>query len=171
MFNNPVYKCELLSITPDIRVNVDKSMRNNVLNADTEVVSTVLVKKTWNPDYFREIVTNKLIPVYCVITFDNNTVLNGTTERSAPKSPVFVKCHLKVGDEGLVLESDLIPATAEEVKTYVFDHMDREKYGEKLDSIFNQGMTYYNDSKAKGIESDEKQIKKYLKALKITKKI
>ena len=62
MFDKTVYKCELLSVTPDIVVYNDKSMRKNIINADTMVVANILVQKTIRPDYMREIITGKLIP-------------------------------------------------------------------------------------------------------------
>ena len=61
-------------------------------------------------------------------------------------------------------------ATADEVRDYVFSH-DKDRFLEELDDIFATGLEYYNDSKSKGTIRDEKQIKKYLKVLKITRKI
>ena len=171
MFNKPVYKCDLLSVTADIRVNNDESMRKNIQNADTEVVSTIYVQKTWNPSYFREIITGRKIPAYCVITHDSNTVLNGTTEEDVPKYPVFIKYHMTVGDEGVVLNEDLVKATADEVITYTHDHVLKDEYALSLYEVFERGMKYYNDSKAKGTLSDNMRIKKMLKAIKMTRKI
>ena len=122
MFNNTVYKCELLSVTPDIKVYTDKSMKSNVMNADTTVVNTILVQKTFNPSYFKEIVTGRLIPIYRVITYDTNTVLNGKVELDPPKSPCFIKYDMTVGDEGLLLSDNLVKATADEVSEYAFNH-------------------------------------------------
>ena len=61
MFDKKVFKCELLSVTPDIVVYNDLSMRKNIINADTMVVANILVQKTIRPDLMREILTNKLI--------------------------------------------------------------------------------------------------------------
>ena len=94
MFNNTVYKCDLLSVTPDIKVYTDKSMKSNVMNADTTVVTTLLVQKTFNPSYFKEIVTGRLIPIYRVITYDTNTVLNGKVELKLHRRRKYSEIHI-----------------------------------------------------------------------------
>ncbi len=166
MFKNKVYKCDLLSITPDIRVNVDKNIRSNIKDADTEVISTIFVQPTWNPSYMKEIITKRIIPVYRIEHYETSNVLNGQTYVEVPKSPCFIKYNVKVGDEDLWLSDDLVVATPDEVKDYINRHPDKETYAFSLYEIFKRGVEYYYNSKEKGIVSDEKQIKKMLKKLK-----
>lgn len=171
MFNRKVYNCELLSITPDIIAYSDKNMKKNLVNAKCEVVERVLVQKTIRPDYVKEIVTNTLIPIYYETYYNTTTRNKGKMVSCAPASPIFIKVHEVVGDEGLILESNLISATIDEVKMYAFDHLDREKFKNKLDELYLQGMEYYNNSLDKGLVSEEEQIKRMVKAIKRCNKI
>ena len=165
MFHKPVYKCDLLSITKDIRVNNDESISKNIADAETENICTVLVQETWNPSYVKEIITGQKIPVYRTLHYKNSTVLNGTIEREVPDYPCFIKYDMDVGDEGEILSRDLVLATAPEVSEYISIHKMKDDYALYLFEMLKRGERFYNESKAKGIVSDQKQIKQMLKSL------
>ena len=165
MFNKPVYKCDLLSITEDIRVNNDESIKKNIANAETEVVTTIMVQQTWHPNYVKEIITGQKIPVYRIIHHKGNTVLNGTTDYEVPDYPCFIIQEMDVGNEGEVLSSNLVLATAPEVSQYINIHKRKDDYALYLYEVLKTGERYYNESKAKGVVSDRKQIKEMLKSL------
>ena len=171
MFNNTVYKCDLLTIRPDIKVYNDLSMRKNIMNAETDVVCTILVQKTFNVSYYKEILTGRLIPVYQVITHSTNTSSNGKVELDPPKSPCFIKRNMTIGEEGILLYDDLEKATIEELQDYSFSHINVERYKDYLFEVFGTGMKYYNDAKLKGEVTGENRIKRFLKAIKMANKI
>ena len=171
MFDKTVYKCELLSVTPDIVVYNDKSMRKNIINADTMVVANILVQKTIRPDYMREIITGKLIPTYQVVKFETSTANNGRVVEDAPKSPIFIKYHKTIGDEGWAKSTDLVKATLDEVNEYAFSHIDVDSYSQKIYDLFNKANEYYNNSYEKGLVSEDTQIKRMIKAIKRCNKI
>lgn len=171
MFDKKVFKCELLSVTPDIVVYNDLSMRKNIINADTMVVANILVQKTIRPDLMREILTNKLIPTYQVVKFETNAANNGRIVEDAPKSPIFIKYNKTIGDEGWVKNTDLVPATLEEVQQYAFEHIDVEAYAKKIYDLFDQANKYYNNAKEKDMYTDSTKIKRMIKAIKRCNKI
>jgi hypothetical protein len=171
MFDKKVFKCELLSVTPDIVVYNDKSMRKNIIDADTMVVANILVQKTIRPDYMREIITNKLIPTYQIVKFETNTANNGMIVHDAPKSPIFIKYNKTVGNNGLIFETDLVPATIDELNDYAFSHIDAESYANIIYELFNKAEEYYRNSEEKGLISEDTQIKRMIKAIKRCNKI
>ncbi len=166
MFDNPVFKCELLSVTPDIRVNVDENYKSNIANAETKPVSTILVQQSWNPSYMREIITKKLITLCRIEHYFTSNLINGEVISIIPKKPYFIKYNVKVGDEDMVLDDDLEEAGPDDVKEYIDAHSDKASYAKLLDSLFNQAEKYYKESYEKGVYSDRKQVKKLLKTLK-----
>ena len=166
MFYKPVYKCDLLSVTKDIRVNNDESIRKNIADAETENICTVLVQETWNPSYVKEILTGQKIPVYRTLHYKNSTVLNGTIEREIPDYPCFIKYDMDVGDEGEILSRDLVLATAPEVSQYIDQHKMKGDFALYLYEVLKRGERLYNESKAKGIVIDRKQIRQMLKSIK-----
>ncbi len=167
MFKRRIYKCDLLSISPDTVIYSDKSMKKNLENANTNVVATILVKETINIDYVREIVTNKLIPIYKIVTYDAPGYRHhGTIDHIVPKSPVFIKISETLGFEGIIEESDFTPATNDEIKEYLTLHNDPKKYKNELEEIFRLGEEYYNNSRAKGIVTEETEIKRMIKTIK-----
>ena len=148
MFNNPIYKCSLYSITSSIEVDPNKTMRENIENAPTTPISTVLVRKTIHPRYFREIVTGKLLPVYTETTF-TNTLLKGDVEREIPKSPVFIKVNRVEGHAGEEVYTDLEKATPSEVEEYYIDHGDRGFFDLSLYEVFARGYGIYEKAREK----------------------
>ena len=148
MFNNPIYKCSLYSITSDIEVDPNKSMRENIETAPAVSIATVLVKKTILPGCFREIVTSKLLPVYTETTY-TNTLLEGDAEREIPKSPVFIKVNRVLGHAGEEVYTDLDKATPSEVEEYYIDHSDKGFYDVALYDVFSRGYSIYDKAREK----------------------
>ena len=61
-FGKRIFKVNLLSVTPDIKVYKNFSKTKNITSAKKKVVTTVLVQRSLIPFYYREIITGKLIP-------------------------------------------------------------------------------------------------------------
>ncbi len=167
--DSAVYKCDLLSITPDIRVNIDEPKKENIKNADTVVVGTIMVKPTINPKYFREIITKKLIPVYR-ITKRNGSGLpyGGKIFYKAPDIPCFIKySETQFFDE--YQGNTLKKASAEEVKNYIERYVASDgtcnELLDKLNEIFKRAEEYYEEAAKKNTYSDETQIKSLIKTM------
>ncbi len=163
-----VYKCDLLSITKDIRVNVDRPKKENLLHAETQVVEQVLVEPTFNESCFREIATKKIIPAFRIFNredyFEN---YGGVTEIMVPKTACFIK-YSEEEAFGDYKGNTLVVATADEVKAYLEQHLSPEgnymDFEEKLDWYFEKAEAYYDEAKAKGVLSDRKTIKNMIRA-------
>ena len=165
MFNKKIYKCALLSITPDFVFNNNQSMKENIKNAKLDVIMNIFVKKTINSNYVREIITNKLIPIYKISKFNTCSRNNGKIVYDIPKSPVFIQVFEIVGDEGLILESGLKEASSDDLKYYSLDHSDKDVYQRELEYYFHRGNKYYSYAKHKNDpeEVKEKRMKKVIK--------
>jgi len=165
MFDKKIYKCSLLSITPDIEVNKGLNMKDNIKNANLNVVMNIFVKRTINSNYVREIITNKLIPVYKISKFNTCSRNNGKIIYDVPKSPVFVQVFETIGDEGLIIESGFKEACSDDLKYYSLDHSDKDVYRRELEYYFHRGEKYYLNAKHKNDpeEVKEKRIQKVIK--------
>ena len=163
-----IYKCDLLSITKDIKVDKDKSKRENIRSAETEVVETVMVERTLLKDSFKELITGKIIPAYCISTHKIDKNYEGATYHYVPKKPYFIKYH----EEEIVDEyqgNDLQLATADELEEYVAQNMpggNFTNFSDRLDKIFKIAETYYNEAESEkliGSKARIRSIKNYIK--------
>ena len=88
--NNTVYKCELLSVKPDITVNQDRSKKKNMQLAETMPVKSILVTPTWDSRFMREIITGIKIPVYRIQVIKScNSRGDVYTDHLPPKKTIF----------------------------------------------------------------------------------
>lgn len=159
MLFNTVYAFKLYSITPNIRVNKDWSKKDNLFDVDTDYLFTVMVKKTLNPNLYKEIVTGITIPAYRKIrktVYTEKYILH-----KIPKKPVFIKINEKEDD---FIDSNIYIPTAKEVEEYIKEHTD-DNFKEKLKSAFKKAEGYYETAYLKGDYSDDKKIKQMLKSL------
>lgn len=166
MFNSPVYKCKLLVVDPATRVNVDESFKDNIMNAKTKVLFEVMVQNTWNPNYFREIITNKKIPVYRLSHYVTPSALDGTTHVDLPSKPYFIKYNVDLGVEDTYIKDDLEEASPDEIEEYIESHSDKMEYASILESFFRRAEKDYKNAESMGVVSDRKQVKRLLKSLK-----
>lgn len=171
MFDKNIYKVNLLSIKPDIKVYSDKRMTENIKNAETEVVAELIVRRTMWSDEFREILTNIKIPVYYINFPDSHSRSPLLAAHVPPRSPVFIKVEQVLGYERIIQSDNLQKASVEDLKQYAFDHINIDSYARKIKDYFVKGKSYYDEAKAKNIVSEEKQIKSWLKTIKRCKKI
>ena len=166
MESGRIYRCELLSIKPNIRVNQDESMSKNIANAEVEPVGTIMVRpSSWTDKYAFEILTNRKIPIHTTYTYQTCDMRNGDVEVSVPKSPCFIKVAKLVKDDTMELVDGAIEATPEEVYEYMAQHPNRDDYSLTLFEIFNRGRTFYDNAAKIGTYSDRKQIKILLNTL------
>lgn len=171
MFDKNIYKVELLSIKPDIKVYSDKRMTDNIRDAETEVVAQLIVRRTMWSDEFREVLTNIKIPVYYINFPDIYTRSPLMAAHVPPKSPVFIKVEQVLSYERIIQSDNLQKASVDDLKQYAFDHIDVDGYARKIKDYFVRGKSYYDKAKAQNIVSEEKQIKSWLKTIKRCKKI
>ena len=166
METGKIYRCELLSIKPNIRVNKDESMRKNIANAEVEPVGEILVRPSgWSDAYVFEILTNRKIPVHTTYTYHTCDMRNGDVEVTVPKSPCFVKVAKVVKDDTTELVDGASKVTPEEVYEYMAEHPNRDDYALALFEIFNRGRMFYDNASKIGVYSDDKQIKMLLNTL------
>lgn len=158
----PIYKCELLSISPDSRINCDESLRENVKHAETLSTIELLVQPTIRQGYFKEILTGRKIPVYRIQKhLGDHYSIDDFYYHFVPKSPCFIQFQEKILGEGH-LENNLVEATYDDVENYL-NLYSREELNEELDEIFHRGEVCYRTLEAKGEVSDSQKIKRLLK--------
>lgn len=102
-YGGEVFLAKLDSVTPNINVDTDLSKAENIDKAEKECVEKILIQKTSNKNFYREIITGKLIPVR-IITYwyeatycDGRIVLpkyNGIIDSCG--SCVFVRKNVKI---------------------------------------------------------------------------
>lgn len=160
-----VYKCDLLSITPDIRVNTNQSKAHNIKNAKKEKKTTIIVKPSIFRNYFKEILTGVKIPIYRI------QKTKGYGEREyhyPPKIPCFIQYEEQIEGEDY-LGNTLQEATLEDIKSYLEKYTsksDREKFKKELIDYFLEAEEYYKKAQEKNIVSENTEIKKLIKKIK-----
>lgn len=165
--DSTVYKCNLLTITEDVIVNADESKKTNIANAKIQPAITLMVQKSLSGNYFKEIITGKIIPAYREIYYKEEVFpFKEKVRYSFPKKPYFIKYVQRNDSINNEYTNDLKEPSLQEVKEYIKLHSDNKKFANILDTIFNQAEEYYNESLAKNNLSDEKQIKNIVKSLK-----
>lgn len=162
MFNQTIYKCDLLSVTPDIRVNQDWPKKKNISEANKKIVKTILVQPTINPQFFKEIITEKRIPVYRIT---KKTGLfhsqDGDYYEYPPESPVFILVRENWFQPG----NNLTVASNQEIQEYLSQN-NKEIYINELNEVFEQATKYYNDAFDRNHYSDKAVVKSLLKKIK-----
>lgn len=132
-----MYKCKLYSITPSIYVNPNLSRRENIVNASTEPVMDLIVKRTLKPGYFREVLTDRLIPVYYECMKRRPKVIY-----SLPNVPCFI--YYFETENGF---TGLVPTVTGDLEKYSRKHFSKEtgydKFALELDDYFAKAEGYY----------------------------
>ena len=165
MFFGTVYKCDLHSITPHIKVNRDWSKKENIEDADTIVVAKIMVQKTFLPNIYKEIITGRLIHVYKTIRYsygwDGEVI-------EVPAKTVFIKIY----ENRLCAYNDLNIAKSYEIEKYIEKNSTNvDEYRKKLDDLITQADEYYDNSYEQENYSCEKEkVKSLLKKVKRLKK-
>lgn len=162
LFNDTVYKCDLLSVAPDAKIYCDKSKRQNIADAKTIKVKEIMVQRGLLSNYMIEIITGRKIPIYLIqklpgYSFETEELIY----RYPPKSSCFVRC-IEEYDGEEYLKDNLKKATFEEVEHYL-ESNDPLELAEVFATLFDTADDYYQEAFNKKIESDEKKIKKILK--------
>ena len=150
-----MYKCKLYSITPSIYVNPNLTRRENIVNASTVAVTDLIVKRTLMPGYFKEVLTNKLIPVYYECLKNRPKVIY-----SLPNVPCFI--YYFETDNGF---TGLVPTINGDLEKYSKKHYSKENgydgFALELDEYFAKAEKYYEDAvKNDDLSGQKKLIKK-----------
>lgn len=176
MKKKEVYKFELLSVAPDHKINDLGNKRSNIGVAETISVGEIFAYRTKNPNYYRELVTGKPIPVYRV-------VVNGSDDHTinkvfVPNSSTFIKICETV-DHKICIDRpysliDINPKE-EDIYNYILKNTTNNgtnclEYYAKLYVLFEYGERNYKNnliplSKEELLEKKNraKILKKYLK--------
>ena len=64
---NEIYKCYLLSISPNATIDLNKTKKENIANLKLLPTKQIMVQPTENNNYVQEIITEELIPIYHII--------------------------------------------------------------------------------------------------------
>ncbi len=166
MLFDTVYECDLYSITPEIRVNQDWNRRKNISEADTKIVSKIMVQRTINPNFYKEIITGMLIPAYRTI-FKSGAFHSwgGDIYYRVPKEPVFIKFEERHFYDNHW--NSLVVAQAVDVKKYIEEHASNvEKFKNELTNLFKTAEEYYEDAYLKNTYSNKKTVKSLIKTIK-----
>lgn len=142
-FDRTVYECDLLSITPNIKVNSDWENWKNIENAKTKVAARIMVQPTIRKNIYREIVTGMPIPVYR-ITKRNNEFMPDDEEEChfVPYQPVFIKIR------GYSNRScPKLVANFKDIKKYIEKNTaPNVDYKAQLEDIFQKAEEYYKNA-------------------------
>lgn len=145
-----IYKSKLLIVKEGATVFKDQTKKENLKNIDVEESMPVMVVPTINPRYFRELVTKKKIPVYCIAN------RNGVDEKGnigfdyhfIPNKACFIKFreYKFHGEYGI----SLLKANAEEIQNYILKHTysntDYKEFKKDLAETFKQGEVNYKNA-------------------------
>lgn len=159
MFDD-IYECNLCSITPDIRVNHDRSKKSNIINAYKKDVMEIMVQRTHRRNFYREIITGILIPVYRM-----RSLGLGMASCSIPKPflPYFIVI-VEYKDSLFERFNNLTLAEDKDVKKYIEKHgSNPDGFKNELYEIFQKAEGYYEQAYSKNEYSDKYQVKSFLK--------
>ena len=163
LFDDTIYIADLYSITSGIVVNHDWSKKENIMEANAKVVKNIMVRKTFNPNVYREVVTGILIPVYRkTIKYGGVHSISGDVYYKIPNKPVFIKIYEEYYSS---YTTNLRAASFKQVENYVANIDDVEKFKNELNNIFLKAEEYYEKASLKNNYSDNKKAKKLLKSL------
>lgn len=159
-FDRTIYKYNLFSITPDIKVDDWKDKRK-IYDDRREVAVKIMVQPTFRKNIYREIVTGMPIPVY-------RHVYRGVYMGAAflghieiPSQPAFIEVKNLVRYDDPVLE-----ATAEEIKEYIEEHTaPNVDYKAQLGDIFQKANEYYENAYRIYMQEKNDEYKKQQEAM------
>lgn len=176
-YGGDVYQVNLASITPQITVYVDWPKERNIYKAKIEVIDTILVQHTSSNNYYREIITGKLIPVSEVaykIAYSERVgeLILGKSYYNFT-SPLFIYVFSGYSSRtGTFLEyrnNSHKCANLGEIEEYIQERKNGYKgfpsFEKYIDNLYEQANCYYETAKQKNEISDEKKIQEILKKL------
>ena len=167
MNKETIYKCYLLTITKDIKINTNKTIQENISNAKVESKKLILVQPTNNPNFFKEIISEKLIPVYRIAEKKSFLSEYKTNyEYTIPKTPYFIKYTEKINYNNEIITT-LKEAKLEEIQSYIdINAATKERYYKFINELNNiietSNRIYYNATK----DSESEKIKSLIRHLK-----
>lgn len=170
-YGGNVFRVDLSSITSQINVYTDLSKAENIYNAKRQVVDTIMVQHTSSDNYYREIITGKLIPVSRArYTRSLGKILN--TSYFNFTSYLFIYLSWYVLDNGSFWEyanNSQKDVTYDEVEQYILERKNGYKgfssFEKYLDNLYEQAECYYETSKQKNEISDKQKIQERLKKI------
>lgn len=170
-YTGPVYKVKLKSITPDISINTNLSREQNLINAKREDVAEVMVQRTSSENFYREIITGKLIPVATLR-------INGSVYDYYNYNNFIIVEWIYLYDKHGNIETDIsvpfVKVSAEDLENYLYDRKEHFNgyscFSKYLDSLFNNAESYYTKSLENVEENEDKKISDLLASIEKAKK-
>lgn len=172
MKKKEVYKFELLSVASDHKINDLGSKKDNIEIAATEPVGVIFAYKTKNPNYYRELVTGKPIPVYRIVV--NNSAFRRIKEVDVPSSATYIKICEAADDKKCIDRHysllDINPSE-DEIYNYILKNTINNgtnfiEYYAKLNIIFENGEKNYKNNLIPLSKEELKEKEKKAKILK-----
>lgn len=154
---NKIYDVYLVSVSKSAKIDPDDSVSNNISRAimDNEVslLTRVLVKSIPYEDYFREIITDRIIPG-CISYTDwqyhftrKQKLSNYLIDSYAFIKPLYVKIPIAyVGYRNDMYDELLIEAARDRIDEYIKENVDIIEYMEKLDYLFEVARHRYEQA-------------------------
>lgn len=159
--NLTIYKCPLLIVTSEIKINEKESKKRSIRNAPTEEKKEILVQPTISQYYFKELLTDEKIPVYRIQRIIGAPYQEDIIYHYPPNSPYFIQYEETIDNEeyrGNTLQKPSI----EEIIKYLEEN-DVEQFKEELNQIIREANENFQRSKEKHIKSDQVILKQLLK--------
>lgn len=143
-FGGTAYTVDLYSITSNVKAYIDKSKRESIKKSEITMINTLIVQKTYNSQYVREIVTGCIIPVSNI---------------NKPSHCVFVSFEKAACKE----------SSSDELERYIKSHSEQyngySSFKDYIISVMHKGEEYYNINLEKGEISEEAKRENILKNL------
>ena len=143
-FGGPAYTVDLYSIDSNVKAYIDKPKSESIKKSQIIKIDELIVQKTYNSQYVREIVTGCIIPV---------------SNLNKPSHCVFVSF-----ENGKDKKS-----SSDELERYIKSHSEQyyayNSFKDYIISVMHKGDEHYSINLKKGEISEEAKIEKILKNL------
>ena len=171
-YGGPVYRVKLMSITDDIQIRPDLSHEQNLINAKREVVDEIIIQKTSSEDFYREIITGKLIPVATLRMKDNCYFYDNFN------NVIFVEWIYIYSKKGEIVHTVINPlekVSSAMLKEYIEerqngDYKECPTFAHYLDWLFEGKNEEYDKALDKVEKSEEKKIAELLEKIDVSTK-
>ena len=163
MFDRTVYKCPLYSVTPDIIVYNDWSIKDNINYEEIEQVGTIMVQPTFRRGVYKEVITGMKFPVYIMYSYPPWWLECQRYPEVRPGSPAFVLMHVQVRKPD-PSPTDWEKANADDLEKYL--EQDPNNFKNQLENIKQKAYEYYDNASLKNYYSNKARVKSLVKSFK-----
>lgn len=158
-----IYKCDLLSVTENMKVYNGYSRKQNIKQAyaeeATQSVETLYVDMTSDPEYMREVITKELIPAYR-IRITTGGELEDIVEHYPPKNWACFIIYTEKIKMDMHSGIDLDEASADELQEYYDRWQGQDNptiMHDRLEELFLRGEAYYQAAAKNPVPSEDER--------------